>query len=259
MNSKRFLIQFQYLGFRYHGVQIQPQLPSIHSRIHQCLLKEFKTDSFTLRFSSRTDALVSAEQSFFLIMFEDVENLELVLKVLMTLPPDLQIVNGRAVEDDFILLKQVEKKIYHYFFAANIQKPHVFAAPFMTMLNEEMDINLMKEAARVFEGTHDFSNYSYKPRSTAQFIKTVNRCELERNTLMKASFFPEESYVLKVEANGFMRGQVRLMAGALFRIGTKQLSIEELKQSLVGPNNKFVKWMVPSSGLVLHQTQLKIT
>lgn len=256
MNSKRFLIQFQYLGFRYHGVQIQPQLPSIHSRIHQCLLKQFKADSFTLRFSSRTDALVSAEQSYFLIMFESNESLDDIVKTLKTLPPDLQIINGKAVDDDFILMKQIDKKIYHYFFAHKIEKPHAFAAPFMTMINEEMDIELMKEAAKVFLGTHDFSNYCYKPRASTQFIKTITRCELERNNELQASFIPKESYVLKIESSGFMRGQVRLMTGALFRVGTKQLTVDELKNSLRGPDNKFIKWMVPSSGLVLHRTLL---
>ena len=257
MNSKRFLIQFQYLGFRFHGVQVQPGLPSIHSRIHKCLVKLFQENSFSLRFASRTDALVSAEQSYFLVMFNDEQSIELLSQALHSLPPDIQILSIKSVHERFILLNQIESKVYHYYFAHSLITHHAYAAPFMTILKEELDMNLIKEAAKRFEGTHDFSNYCYRPRVSTQFIRTINQCKIDINDSLKASFFPETTYKLIVESKGFMRGQVRLMVGAIFRVGRKQMSLDELDQSLTEINPKFVKWMVPSSGLVLHKTILR--
>ncbi|MBY0414923.1 MAG: hypothetical protein K2Q18_12200, partial [Bdellovibrionales bacterium] len=63
MNSKRFLIKLSYLGFRFHGVQKQsnaPNLLSVQGRLEKSLGQYFSTDSFSTRFSSRTDAMVSA-------------------------------------------------------------------------------------------------------------------------------------------------------------------------------------------------------
>lgn len=256
MNSKRFLIRLQYLGLRYHGVQKQVHHQTIQGRLEQTLKATFKEEELKTRFSSRTDAMVSAEESFCLLMFNNPQSVVSVESALTKLPPDILAMEVKAVEDNFTLLKKTKVKTYRYFFSHNQQRPHVFAAPFMTVLNEELDIELMKEGAKLFLGTHYFENYCFKPKEGTSFKKTIESARVIENTFLTANFFPDQSFVFEVSSTGFMRGQVRLMMGSLFRLGKKEISLSELESSLKSFDPSFVKWMVPSSGLILHKTEL---
>lgn len=257
MNSKRFLIKLSYLGFRYHGVQRQEEHQSVQGRVEKTLGAHFRDVVFTTRFSSRTDAMVSAVESYLLLMFNQTQSNQEVSSALKKLPPDIQIQSVENVPDNFTMLKAVGVKEYNYFFSHNESGPNVFAAPFMTVLSDKLDIELMKIGASVFVGTHNFENYCFKPKSGTVFERPIEMSEICENHEFTASFFPEKSYVFKIKAHGFMRGQVRLMMGALFRLGKYEISLEDLRRSVKESDPSFIKWMVPSSGLILKSTSLK--
>ena len=256
MNSKRFLIRLQFLGLRYHGVQKQANHQTIQGRLEQTLRTAFREEELNTHFSSRTDAMVSAEESFCLLMFNNPQSQNSVESALTKLPPDILALEIRAVEDSFTLLQKTKVKTYRYFFSHGQTKPHVFAAPYMTILNEELDIELMKKGAKLFLGTHHFENYCHKPKEGTLFKRTIESARVIENTFLIANFFPDQSFVFEVSSTGFMRGQVRLMMGSLFRLGKKEISLSELESSLKSYDSTFVKWMVPSSGLILHKTEL---
>lgn len=256
MNSKRFLIQLRYLGFRYHGVQKQPGFSSIQEKIETVLSKDLK-GKFQTRFSSRTDALVSSLDSYCLLMSENSLTLESVQKALSRLPPDIEMLEVRCVGDDFILLKELNEKEYRYYFCFNQKNFHPFASAFMTHIREELNLEIMKEAALLFCGQHDFVNYAYKLKEGVDSHRSILVSLLEQNEDFTGSFFPEKSYVFKVRGHGFMRGQVRAMMGALFRVGKGELSLPDLKKSLKEEDSTFVQWLAPASGLILHETKMK--
>lgn len=256
MNSKRFLIKFQFLGFRFHGVQKQTSFPSIQGRV-ETLLNDQLNVAVATRFASRTDALVSAEESYFLIMVEQEIASEQIERALSLLPPDIKILNVKAVADSFSMLSEVLEKEYHYYFAHSNSSAHPFAAPFMMVLTEELDMELMKKGAREFMGEQNFINYCYRPKADTHFNRTINHCEVKENQILTANFFPKQSYVFSIAGKSFMRGQVRLMVGALLRLGKGELTLDQLRDSLKTEDPKFIKWMVPASGLILHRTTLK--
>jgi tRNA pseudouridine38-40 synthase len=258
MNSKRYLIKIQYLGHRYHGVQKQNLFKSIQGVVEDSLAKTFSEVTFKTRFASRTDARVSAIETYFVLMFpESVDCKKIQEAMAMYIPADLKILDIKAVDNKFTMLKAVEFKEYHYYFSSGGDKNHPFSAPFVTQIKEELDIELMKKGALAFVGTHNFINYCYRPKENTPKIRNIFSAKIVENTIMSASFFPEKSYVLKVKSASFMRGQMRLMMGALFRLGLGEMSLDELERSLNGQNSTFIKWQAPASGLILHSTQLK--
>ena len=258
MNSKRFLIKLQFLGFRYHGVQKQTNLPSVQGRIEKKLGAFFPNQEFSTRFSSRTDAMVSAEEIYFLLMFSQENSLLKVMESLKGLPQDINILDTKAVSDDFTMLKVVREKEYRYFFSyGHGHLSYPFASPYMTILNEALDIDLMNCGAKLFEGHHNFANYVHRPKAGTKVERFVKKCEIIENSFFTASFFPEQSFIFQITGESFMRGQIRLMMGALFRLGKKEISLSDLSSSLVGEDPEFVKWMVPPSGLMLHKTILE--
>ncbi|NNK30558.1 MAG: hypothetical protein HKP04_06845 [Flavobacteriaceae bacterium] len=80
---------------------------------------------------------------------------------------------------------------------------------------------------------------------------------LSENTELKASFFPQKSYVLQVGASGFVRYQVRMIMGALVSLGRGELTRDQIRQSLSDPSSLELTYIAPGSGLHLHQLDFK--
>lgn len=258
MNSKRYLVKLQFLGFRYHGIQKQSHHQSIQGKIEDVLSKNFSHNSFKTRFASRTDALVSALETYFLLMFSLEEDQSLVKEVLFgNFPADIKILEVTAVENHFTMIKASELKEYHYYFSFGGERNHPFSSAFITQISESLDIEKMKAAAHLFVGRHNFINYCYRPKELTPKERVIVSSEVLRNDVMTATFFPEHSYYFKVKAPSFMRGQVRIMMGTLIRVGLGEISLEDLSESLKKEDPSFIKFQAPAAGLVLYKTQLK--
>ena len=171
-------------------------------------------------------------------------------------PPDFRATAVQKVATDFNIIQASKKKEYHYYFSFGA-KNHPFAAPFMVNIAEELDLNKMKEAAKLFEGEHYFHKYCTKPSAHTVFKRTIALCEIVENTVLTANFFPERSYILKVQGKGFLRYQIRLMMATLIEVGKGSLEISFIVASLKEDNDrKFLRNIAPSSGLQLYDIEL---
>jgi len=127
----------------------------------------------------------------------------------------------------------------------------------MTTILEALNIELMKEGAKLFEGKNNYKTYCYKPSAEGVFNRELIRCELVENTLYTANFFPDKSYVLKVIGKGFGRHQIRLMMGALIKLGRGAIDLEYIKNSLKPESDYVMDYIAPASGLILHKIEFK--
>ena len=245
-----------YLGFRYHGVQKQSHFNTIQAQFEKALENVLKGNAFKTRFSSRTDALVSSLESYALVMCEKEMSLEDLTLGLGKLPADIKIIDIKNVSDKFSLQENILSKTYHYSFSCGDEVMHPFVAPHMAHYREKLDITLMEKGAKIFQGKHNFKNYSHKPRSTWSFEREIITSALEPYQSLSI-YAPKEAYIFKVTSKGFLRGQMRLMMGSLLRLGLHEMSLSDLEHSLKGGDENFVKWLAPSSGLLLVNTQLK--
>ncbi len=257
MFRKRFyyLIELQYLGFRYHGWQKQKQaeLKTVEGMVQKTLKWILKDIRFKTLASGRTDAKVSANQAAFELFVEEVplEMDSFLIVFNENLPADIRALSIREVDERFNIINQAKQKEYLYLFSFG-EKPHPFAASLMVNIPNQLDIALMQEGAKLFIGRHWFKNYCARPSPTAEFYREVTTCTIMPNTIYTANFFPKESYVLRVCGPGFMRYQIRLMMGALFSLGKGALDLTYLKDSLIEGSENTITWVAPSSGLILN-------
>lgn len=248
-----YLLEIQYLGFRYHGWAIQPNAKTVQGMVNKTINYVLGGKKFKILATGRTDAMVSAEQLFVEVFVkEPMDTGEFLTLLNQNLPQDIKAISISEVETAFNIIQSVKSKEYHYYFCFG-SKFHPMAAPFMTNILDKLDVNLMISAAKQFEGEHNFLSFCYQPGPEVDTIRTIESCEIVRNTELTASFFPENSYVLKVKGSGFMRQQIRLMMGALIRIGTTEITELQLKSTLEG--KEFLEqYIAPASGLVLVDT-----
>lgn len=256
MQRRRFyyLIRLQYLGFRYSGWQKQPKQKTIEQMLLKTLKFIIPENNFKVLGAGRTDAKVSAlDAAFELFTDEFIGDLDS-FKVLFNknLPPDIKITAISETNEHFNIIQNSKEKEYVYLFSHG-GKNHPFAAPFIANIIEELDLNLMKEAAKLFEGEHDFSTYTARIQENTQSIRTIVSSEVCSNDILQANFFPKESYALHVKGKGFMRYQIRMMMGALIQLGRGELSFSDIEASLKTNNAIQLTYVAPGSGLLLNE------
>jgi len=258
MQFKRFyyLIALQYLGFRYHGWQLQPDVPTVELMVRKTLkfiLPDAKTKVLAC---GRTDAKVSANQTY-IELFSDtkIPNLEVFLGTFnYNLPSDIKALEINPVDADFNIIQDPKIKTYHYYFAFG-EKMHPFAASVMSFIHGNLDLNLMQKAATLYAGKRDFYSYTFRPKEKTDTIAEVISCKIEENNTLKANFFPKNTYVLKIKGKGFKRNQIRLLMGILIDLGKHKVDLDFFIDTLDGRKKIKLEHIAPASGLVLENVE----
>ena len=248
-----YLIEIQFLGYRFHGWQKQPKIKTVHLMIDRTINYVLENNKFKTLGAGRTDAMVSANQTAFELFTElPIFNLEEFLRLVNTnLPQDIRALNIKTVSKEFNVINDSKIKEYKYLFSEG-SKNHPYCAPFITTFLDSLNIGLMKEGAKLFEGKHNFKSYCYKPNENGIFDREITYCKISFNTTLQANFFPKKSYELTVKGKGFMRNQIRLMMGVLVELGRGEVSLDYIKESLNTYNPK-INYIAPASGLMLNK------
>ena len=214
-----------------------------------------QNQSFKTLAASRTDAKVSAEEAAFELFLRDQPLTDLVQFLddfNANLPQDIRALSIQEVTSDFNIIQDSKYKEYHYIFAQG-EKCHPFCAPIMTTILEPLDVALMTKGAQLFEGKHNFKSYCYKATDNGLYERELQKCELVENELYTANFFPKKSYILRVVGKGFGRHQIRLMMGALIKLGRGEVDLDFITQSLTKESVVSIDYISPASGLILHK------
>lgn len=248
-----YLIHIQYLGFRFHGWAKQPNVKTVHQFIDKTLPFVLGHNNFKTLGSSRTDAMVSANHYVFeLFLKEPLETKRFLQEFNRNLPTDIRAIKIEETDQQFNIIHAPKLKEYIYLFAFG-EKCHPFSASLLSSFLEDLDINLMKKGALLFQGKHNFKKYCTKPSEKTNFMRTVELSQIVENNLFQANFFPEKSYIYHIHAKGFMRNQIRLMMGQLLRLGRGEISIQEIEDSLIHPDDNPLEYIAPPSGLILNK------
>lgn len=257
MQRKRFyyLIKVQYLGFRLHGWQKQPSVKTVEGLITKTLRYVLPEEKYKILGTSRTDAMVSSGGSAFELFLEEnpLKDLDAFLELFnINLPQDIRAISVEEVDSTFNIIQHPKLKEYLYLFSFG-SKNHPFCAPFMANFQENLDIEKMKMAAGFFKGQHNFSNYCVRVSPNSKFDREIITAEITKNTEITASFFPENSYLFRVEGEGFLRHQVRLMMGTLVLVGRGELNLQDIQKSLEKGIKMQMDYLAPASGLILNR------
>ena len=152
--------------------------------------------------------------------------------------PYIHIKSIKRVEESFHARFHAKSRLYRYLIYRGGFSP--FLSDY-ALFKESLNIDLLNKAAKIFEGEHDFKEF-YKLGSDEK--STVRR--------IKRSFFYtyRDFYIYSVEADGFLRSQIRMMLSFLLKIDDGKLSIDELKDQLE-LKRVYTKELVEPNGLYL--------
>lgn len=257
-NLKRYyyVITIQYLGYRFHGWQKQPTVKTLHLMIDRTLNYILEDKWFKSLGAGRTDAMVSAQEAAFeLFLEEPIDDFDEFMQLFnKNLPQDIRALTIREVDAEFNIIQSSKTKEYLYLFTEG-SKNHPFCAPIMATFLDSLDIELMKQGAKLFEGQHFFKSYCYKATDNGMYDREVDLCEIVENTIFTANFFPKKSYLFRIHGKGFMRNQIRLMMGVLIKLGRGEVTLDYIKESLLPESTEHMDYIAPASGLILNKIE----
>lgn len=261
MNKTKYayLVWVQYLGFRYSGWQKQPGQKTLEGMLLKTLKFIDPGKQYKILGAGRTDAKVSAIKMAFQLLTSvaPIEDLpSFVHDLNQNLPSDIRILEMQVANPEQNIIQNAKIKEYGYIFSFG-NKNHPFCAPFMANFLDELDLPLMMRAANIFEGTHNFQNFTARIQPNTKVIRTIDHCEILENKEFTANFFPKKSYLLLVRGEGFMRYQIRMMMGALVLLGKGELDFQTFQKALTANDKLLIPYVAPGSGLFLRNMEFK--
>tara|TARA_R110001592_G_scaffold363109_2_gene680399 strand:+ start:75541 stop:76335 length:795 start_codon:yes stop_codon:yes gene_type:complete len=256
-----YLIELAYLGYKYHGYAIQPQHKTIQGQLEKTIRYILgKERPFKTLGCSRTDARVSAKQFFTELFLDSVleDEAQFVEDFKKNLPQDIHFISFKKVDSKFNVINDVDYKTYTYTFATG-KVYNAFNAPYIMHFREDLDIDKMMQATKLYTGRHNFFLFQTGKVNGGEFEKTVDYCSLEKkeNFSLPATC-EQEIYQFTIQSKGFIRYQIRMMMGFLVEIGRGERSIEELKQALKADETvRKLCFVAPAHGLLLNEVKFK--
>ncbi len=241
-----YLIRLQFLGFRYHGWQVQPGVKTVQGMVEKTIKYVLgESVKFKLLGSSRTDAMVSANDFPVELFLEQKLSETFLDDFNINLPADITAKSIVPVSDQFNVIKDVRLKEYHYCLTYGSNK-QALNAHLKAYINYELERQMICESAQIYVGEHNFNAFSYPYESGINKTRTIEGFEVAESEHSKELLF-------KVKGKGFMRHQVRLMIGALIEIGKGMKTKGQLIQSLNRGDDSVGINKAPASGLILHK------
>ena len=237
----RYLIKFSYDGTSYNGYQSQPGLDTIQNKIELALEKINNGKKTTITSTGRTDKGVHALCQYGHVDIDiDITEHKLKRALNSNLPDDIHVIETKIVNDDFHARYNVESKEYKYYI--NLGEYNPLERHYVFQYNYALNIEKMKEAIKVFIGTHDFRAFVTDNKEKDNCIRTITSASIEKQ---------EEKIVITFVGNGFLRYQVRNMVGILIKAGENKISTKDVEKILESKDRTTSGKTAPAVGLYL--------
>jgi len=245
----------QYKGTSFYGWQKQPDQKSIQGELEKVLKKLSSSDDVHVIGSGRTDAGVhSIGQTIRIAMPKSMEVQRLQRALNGLLPEQIKVTQIEESSDQFQPVFDAKSKTYKYYFSTEKhQLPHM--AELLTYLDFEIDLEKANEACQVFIGEKDFVNFHTVGTPVKTTVRKVTECRVEKVCPENHSLFPENTYVLIISGNGFLKQMVRLIMSSIWAVARGRVEIEQLQNAFDSKLDQKIAPTAPPQGLYLFKVE----
>ncbi|MEC7838554.1 MAG: tRNA pseudouridine(38-40) synthase TruA [Chlamydiota bacterium] len=239
-----YKLTIAYDGTDFNGWQVQPNAVTIQELLEK-YIKTVIREEVHLVGSGRTDAGVHAHgQVANFRCHTPLEIRKFHASMNGLLPKDIRILNVEEVPMEFHSRYSASSKCYHYhLYTERVQLP--FQRRYSWHLKQPIDTSLLKQAATLFIGEHNFTSFANEAHAGSAAKNPV------RN-LYRLDVIEETHGVrLEFEANGFLYKMVRNIVGTLQEVASGKRSIDEIPQIFEGLDRRMAGKAAPPTGLFL--------
>ena len=240
----KYKLTIEYDGTNFVGWQSQDNGNSIQQSLEEAI-KKLSKEQVIVFGAGRTDSGVHAKGQ--VAHFEISKNIAIdnirdgINQCLRPLP--IAILNAEKAVDDFHARFSAKQRIYQYSII-NRRPPLTFQRQLVWVIYKKLDIEKIKEAARYFEGKHDFNAFRSIDCQSSTSIKTIDYCSVSND---------QESITIQVAAKSFLHSQVRIMVGTLVNVGEGKIQPSDIKNIIEIKNRDKAGVTAPAHGLYLKE------
>ncbi len=236
-------VMMSYRGTNYHGFQIQNNAHTVQAETEKAL-SSILNEKVTMNGCSRTDTGVHANEYCFSVNTNSkINNKGFVRGMNGLLPDDISILSCEDADEDFHARFSCKGKEYVYKIHNSESKN-----PFMTDLayhyRRSLDIDLIRETAKYFIGTHDFKSFCSSDCDKENTIRTVYDFRIEKNN---------DIVEMYVSGDGFLYNMVRIMVGTLLTVNEGFIKPEEITEIMDMKDRRFAGKTAQAHGLYLNR------
>jgi len=242
MKRKRNLrLDLEYDGTGYAGWARQPGLATIEGTLEQ-VLGRILQERVSLSVAGRTDAGVHARgQVANFITAAEMEPGRLHWSANGLLPDTIAISRITEVPTDFDARRSALSRSYSYSLLCR-SWPSAFRHRFVNFIRGELDIDLLKAAAAVIAGRHDFRAFTPTVTEHSYFERDISVSRWDRDG---------DLLVYTIESGSFLRGMVRALVGTMLEIARRRRPLPDLEYLLEGGSRSQAGETAPPWGLCL--------
>jgi tRNA pseudouridine38-40 synthase len=240
-SGRRIALLVQYDGTDFCGFQIQDNGRTVQQEIEKGL-KVLLKETIRIKASGRTDSGVHALGQ--IIHFDTLSNTSLdriCLGLNGIFSRDVSIKNAFDVNPSFDSRFSAVEREYIYLIYNHPQR-----TPFMKYramwLNSNIDLDYMKETARILVGEHDFKSFCKKISAEDNTVRTINSIEIDRNY---------DLISIKISGNAFLHNMIRIIVGTVVEMYKEGRNPSYIKQILGKKDRDYSGKTAPAHGLYL--------
>ncbi len=232
----------EYDGSEFCGWQVQPGLVSVQGILEDAVYS-LTGERVKIIGSGRTDAGVHAEGqvAHFEIKKMAIPPEKLFLAMNTILPASVKVKESCSAPQGFNARRSAKKKTYRY----SMYKSRVFLPlkeKYAYRVNENLDVEKMRECANLFVGEHDFKGFCATKSGAKTTVRTIYNIDIVEDGI---------DVLVSVTGNGFLYNMVRIMVGTLLEVGFSQKSISDVKASLEKGQRSKLGRTLPAKALCL--------
>lgn len=254
--SRTIALSVAYNGSSFAGFarQAEEHVKTVQGELEQALALLYRREVKTVC-AGRTDAGVHARGQ---VVSFDVTEDELHAKTMRSLQRSLN-----ALVDDGISISDAQERPfgfsarfdarwreYHYHICTQSARPVLIAPLVWHLGGVALDVDAMRQAARRFEGEHDFKSFCMA--ASAHMIEADGRstcrnvlsCDVYEETLVGTPVI-----TVRVVGNAFLHSMVRTMVGTLVEVGRGKHPASWIDEVLSARNRAAAGQNAPAAGL----------
>ncbi len=158
------------------------------------------------------------------------------------LPDDALCLEAERVHDDFDPISDCIAKGYRYSVWSSRERP-LWERKWVMHIGHTLDLGLMREAASVLVGEHDFAAFAAASHGRDSTVRNLLSCEVSREG--------DELFHIDVSANGFLYNMVRIIAGSIVEVGRGHKTVDDLRRALETGERRLAGQTMGPEGLCL--------
>jgi tRNA pseudouridine38-40 synthase len=243
--ARCFRATVQYDGTEFRGFQWQHGERTVQGELQRALLSR-TGEAACVTGAGRTDAGVHATGQ--VVSFSATTRIpagRIALALNTALPRDITVEDAHETDAEFSARFSASSRVYEYQ-VWNRSTPSALWRRYAAFCSDKLDVAAMTEAARYLPGEQDFAAFANQIEPDAITMRNVMRCQIiRRHSLV----------IVRIEANAFLRGMVRIIVGTLIEIGRGRWQPATMQDILRSRDRRQAGPSAPAEGLCLKQVK----